>query len=148
MLVSKILKYSSSLNIENDLSKFLKTEMKQTFNINQIIRITILFAKKNNLLINSSYLNIVITLSLMEKIFRDCGVLNKGLASVDTQSIYNLDYMDCINFCNTKNIFLELKSYLENIVNKNMIHNNYNKYDEYTLTKSDQNNNKNQSISI
>ena len=84
----------------------------------------------------------------MEKIFRDCGVLNKGLASVDTQSIYNLDYMDCINFCNTKNIFTELKSYLENVVNKNMIHNNYNKYDEYTLIKPDQNNNKNKSLSI
>ena len=103
--------------IEQKLKNELKQLLKTPLTISIIIKTTVNLIQKNNLIINGSYLNLVITLAMTENIFRTYGITPDENSSYTLHDIYNIAYVDNINFCDTKKVFVKLSTYLKEIVN-------------------------------
>ena len=132
-LSMKLLGYDScnlSNEIVNNLGVQLKNDLNKPLSITKVIKTTVYFIKQNNLVANADYLNVVITLAIMEDIFKNYGIMPKDNELVkNTQDLYNIDYIDNINFCNTKGVFLELSKYLQLLVKNNLKQNRYSRFD-------------------
>jgi predicted unusual protein kinase regulating ubiquinone biosynthesis (AarF/ABC1/UbiB family) len=132
-LSMKLLGYDAcnlSNEIVNNLGVQLKNDLNKPLSITKVIKTTVYFIKQNNLVANADYLNVVITLAIMEDIFKNYGIMPKDNELVkNTQDLYNIDYIDNINFCNTKGVFLELSKYLQMLVKNNLKQNRYSRFD-------------------
>jgi len=120
----QILGYNTNKNMKKvvKLNSKLKHKINGFISMSKVIKITYQFVKENNLMLNGSYLNLVISLAILEDIFKDYGIV--PLDDEDTINIkeFNMQgYTDNINFCETKQAFLELSQYLKNLVNNNLI---------------------------
>ncbi len=135
----QILGYNTKNNIPqiNELNSRLENTITGFISISKVIKITYQFVKENNLMLNGAYLNLVISLAIMEDIFKTNGIIpDDNELSVNIKEFNMQGYTDNINFCQTKKVFLELSNYLNEFVNNNLIDNNI-KY--YESTKKSQN---------
>ena len=115
---TELLKESNNVAIKNKLeNEFepLTSRCISTISINTVLNIVLYFVKKNNLIMNGTYLNIMITLALIEDIFRKTGVM-PNIEETKIIDIFSKQYVDNINFCETNKVFLTLSNYLKEIV--------------------------------
>lgn len=87
-----------------------------TLTIESVLTTTLHYIKKRNLIVNGVYLNLMISLGLLEKIFIETGRYpdtNELKTNID---MFSKQYVDNIAFCEAKNIFPELCVYLKQVV--------------------------------
>ena len=81
-------------------------------------------------MLNGAYLNLVISLAIMEDIFKTHGIIPEdNEITIDIKEFNMQGYTDNINFCETKKVFLELSNYLKQFVNNNLIDNTIKQYE-------------------
>ena len=109
--------------------KILETElMKWTIKplqMNVILNILCKWASNNSIIFNGNFLNFAIVLSLVENDFKKFGITGQDKTSTRSEEtiecIFKVEYLNNINFCNTKKIFLSLKKHYEDTLKKENI---------------------------
>ena len=112
----QILGYNTQKNIPKikELNSRLEHKISGFISMSKVIKITYQFVKENNLMLNGAYLNLVISLAIMEDIFKTHGIIPEdNEITVDIKEFNMQGYTDNINFCETKKVFLELSNYLK-----------------------------------
>ncbi len=128
----QILGYNTQKNIPKikELNSRLEHKISGFISMSKVIKITYQFVKENNLMLNGAYLNLVISLAIMEDIFKTHGIIPEdNEITVDIKEFNMQGYTDNINFCETKKVFLELSNYLKQFVNNNLIDNTIKQYE-------------------
>lgn len=128
----QILGYNTQKNISKikELNSRLEHKISGFISMSKVIKITYQFVKENNLMLNGAYLNLVISLAIMEDIFKTHGIIPEdNEITLDIKEFNMQGYTDNINFCETKKVFLELSNYLKQFVNNNLIDNTIKQYE-------------------
>lgn len=135
----QILGYNTNTNIAKitELNSRLEHKISGFISMSKVIKITYQFVKENNLMLNGAYLNLVISLAIMEDIFKTHGIIPEdNEITIDVKEFNMQGYTDNINFCETKKVFLELANYLKQFVNHNLIDNTIKHYEYSPNTPS------------
>ena len=135
----QILGYNTNTNIAKitELNSRLEHKISGFISMSKVIKITYQFVKENNLMLNGAYLNLVISLAIMEDIFKTHGIIPEdNEITIDVREFNMQGYTDNINFCETKKVFLELANYLKQFVNHNLIDNTIKHYEYSPNTPS------------
>ena len=102
--------------LKNELKKWTLKPLK----MNTILTVLCRWACKYNIVFNGNFLNQAIVMTLVEDEMRKNGItgLNKDEDFNETKEcMLKVEYLNYINFCRTKKIFLSLADYLESILN-------------------------------
>lgn len=88
--------------------------------INIILNLLCRWAAENSVIYNGNFLNFAVIMSLVEDDFRRFGLTGHDKKKEDhnetVECIFKVEYLNYINFCETKNVFSELKEYYETIL--------------------------------
>lgn len=105
--------------VKKELQKELSQWNIKPLNVNTILNTLCKWAANNNIVYNGNFLNLLIIMSLLEDEFRKFGLTGsekKEDPKETIECIFKVEYLNYINFCETKNIFTELKKYYEGIL--------------------------------
>lgn len=93
--------------------------------INVILNLLCRWAAQNSVIYNGNFLNFAVVMSLVENDFRKFGLTGHDKKKEDPnetiECIFKCEYLNYINFCDTKKIFTNLKEYYENILKEENI---------------------------
>ena len=112
-------------NVTSKLTLYIEEELKQFNTLNTCMSSLLIkifnIIKKFNLTLSGKYLNLMLTLIMMEDIFRKNGILSESSSATLNKTIsFSREYIDNITFCKTYNIFHKISDYMEYIVDNNM----------------------------
>ena len=126
------------------LTKNLQEEILQwtlrPINMNTILNLICNWGREHNIVFNSNFLNFIIVMSLVENDFKKVGMINGS--RVDDHNkivdcVLKVEYLNYINFCQTKNIFKPLVKFMENVLkNENIKFDNLFYQLEYKLQQN------------
>ena len=105
----------SSEEIQNDIYSNLLEYSYKPLDASTTIGETISYLNKKNIIMNSYWMTLCIIISLVEEFFIKYDVVNrKGLDADKTGAdVFKVFYLNYISFCETHNVFPELKLHLE-----------------------------------
>ena len=112
--------YCEDKKLLKDFKEYFKQKFLPTLTVELVLNITFNYIKKRKLIINGIYLNLMISLGLLEKIFIETGTYSDENQMKNYVDMFSKQYVDNIAFCEAKNIFPELCSYLKYIVKKDL----------------------------
>ena len=105
------------------LTLYIEDELKQFNTLNTCMSSLLIkifnIIKKFNLTLSGKYLNLMLTLIIMEDLFRKNGILSES-SNLDNNNFSSSEYIDNITFCKTYNVFHKISDYMEYIVDNNM----------------------------
>lgn len=126
--------------LSDDLKKEILKWTLRPINMNIILRLICQWGRENNVIFNSNFLNLIIIISLVENDFNKVGLSgNKKLEDPNevTECVLKVEYLNYINFCQTKNIFKPLVVFMENVLkDENIEFNNLFHKLEYKLSQN------------
>ena len=103
-----------------DLRKTLLEWTIKPLHINIILNLLCRWAAENNIIYNGNFLNFAVIMSLVEDDFRRFGLTGHDKKKEDPnetiECIFKVEYLNYINFCETKKVFINLKDYYEDIL--------------------------------
>lgn len=101
----------------SELEKILKKESLRPINVSSVAKNIFFWCTKHGIVLNSIFLDIMLTSSLVEKTFKEYGIIGeKDYMKKDFNVIENCfksDWLDWINFMNTYKCFPELNKYMQ-----------------------------------
>lgn len=105
--------------LTKDLEKEILKWTLKPISMNTILNLICNWGREHNIIFNSNFLNLVIIMSLVENDLKKVGIIHGG--RVDDYNQLNecflkIEYLNYINFCQTKNIFKPLVKFMENVL--------------------------------
>ena len=112
----------NNINIRDGITTKLTEIINRPFDMEMILKAALQIFKENCIKIESNFLTLLLTMSLTEKHFKKYDLMGEKIKNEKNEINYDIlnynDYSDRINFCETKNCFLELSKYYKFLLKK------------------------------
>ena len=108
-----------------ELEKKLKNASLRPVNVSSVSKNILSWCRKNHITLNSIFLDIMLTSSLLEKTFKKYGIIGEKEYTKEgfncVENCFKSDWLDWINFMNTYQCFPELNKYMQGKLEKENI---------------------------
>tara|TARA_Y100000589_G_scaffold1556_1_gene1406 strand:- start:2208 stop:3704 length:1497 start_codon:yes stop_codon:yes gene_type:complete len=110
-------------NIKNKIASALLQSDYKPFDMSKIVKVVLNEMYKYDIVVSSELINMLVLLFVTEKVFRRNGLMgDKEEDKVKCKdSIFKVDYLNYINYCETKKCFPELCEYLKDVLKERNI---------------------------
>jgi len=107
--------------IEEGIYNNLTCHVDKPSDANNTIGETLRYMNTNNIIMNSSWLNLCVIISLLEDFFKKYGIVDDS-TKVDVtktrKDVFKIFYLNYITYCETNKVFHELKDYLKKCLDR------------------------------
>lgn len=131
-------------NCLRELEETLKNASLRPVNVTSVSKNILSWSRKNSIILNGIFLDILLTSSLLEKTFKKYGIIgvkeySKGNFNF-VENCFKSDWLDWINFMNTYKCFPELNEYMQQKIKDENIQFNqlFYKIDDKLLKKKEE----------
>jgi len=107
--------------IEDSIYRDISCHADKPTDASNTISETLRYMNDNNIIMNSTWLSLCISVSLLEDFFKKYGIVDDA-TKIDSEKtkkdVFKIFYLNYISYCNTNNIFPDLKKYLEECLDR------------------------------